>query len=312
MYEKFYGLKARPFSLLPDPEFLFLSRQHIMALTLLKYSLVNRCAFTVITGEVGAGKTTLINQLLSEVGDEFTVGLLNFTDDRVVQLLPWMLRAYGLPFDNMSPVKMYDCFVQFLVDEHEKGRATVLIVDEAQNLAIKALEKLRMFSNVNASDTLLQTILIGQPEFRSTLKRAEFRQLNQRVSTFYRLNALSLSDSGNYIRHRVQVAGGDPNMFSDPAVRKIWEKSGGIPRTINTLCDMSLVYGFANGCIGIDETIVDEMLSDRDEYAVEATALPEDTIGQTNNNQYYTETPLETRAGSESVISKLPSRGELL
>ena len=129
MYERFYGLKEGPFSLLPDPAYLFLSRQHIMALTLLKYSLLNRRAFTVITGEVGAGKTTLINQLLSEVGEDFTVGLMNFTDDRVVQLLPWMLRAYGLPFDKMSGVKMYDRFMEFLVEEREKGRVTVLIVD---------------------------------------------------------------------------------------------------------------------------------------------------------------------------------------
>jgi general secretion pathway protein A len=284
MYERFYGLKEGPFSLLPDPAYLFLSRQHIMALTLLKYSLLNRRAFTVITGEVGAGKTTLINQLLSEVGEDFTVGLMNFTDDRVVQLLPWMLRAYGLPFDKMSGVKMYDRFMEFLVEEREKGRVTVLIVDEAQNLAKKALENLRMFSNANTSDTLLQTILIGQPEFRETLKRPEFRQLNQRVSTYYRLDPLSRSESGNYIQHRVHVAGGKSTIFSDPAITRIWEKSGGIPRTINTLCDMSLVYGFSNGCKIIDETVVEEMLGDREEFAVEASVRPDKGTGRSRKN----------------------------
>ena len=285
MYERFYGLKESPFSLLPDPAYLFLSRQHIMALTLLKYILVNRSAFTVITGEVGAGKTTLINQLLSEVGEDFTVGLMNFTDDRVVQLLPWMLRAYGLPYDKMSAVKMYDRFMEFLVEEHEKGRVTVLIVDEAQNLARKALENLRMFSNVNASDTLLQTILIGQPEFRKTLERPEFRQLNQRVSTYYRLDPLSRTESGNYIQHRVHVAGGKSRTFSAPAIDRIWERSGGVPRTINTLCEMALIYGFANGCKIIDETVVEEMLTDREEFAVEASAYSGKSNGRARGKQ---------------------------
>ena len=274
MYEQFYGLKESPFSLLPDRAYFFLSRQHIMALTLLKYSLVNRHAFTIITGEVGAGKTTLINRLLSEVGEDFNVGVINFTDKRVVQLLPWMLRAYELPFDKMSAVKMYDNFIEFLVEERENGRVTLLIVDEAQNLAKKALENLRMFSNVNANDTLLQMILIGQPEFRETLKQPEFRQLNQRVSTYYRLGPLSRIESGRYIRHRVTVAGGHPKIFSTPAITRIWENSGGIPRAINTLCDMSLVYGFTNGRQIIDEAIVEEMLNDRQEFAVEASAPP--------------------------------------
>jgi type II secretory pathway predicted ATPase ExeA len=272
MYERFYGLTEGPFSLLPDPKYLFLSRQHIMALTLLKYSLINHHSFTVITGEVGAGKTTLINQLLSEVNDDFTVGLMNFTDSRVVQLLPWMLQAYELPFDNMSPAKMYNSFVEFLVEEREKGRVTVLIVDEAQNLAKKALENLRMLSNVNVRDTLLQLVLIGQPEFRETLKQKEFRQLNQRVSTFYRLDPLSLSETGNYIQHRVRIANGDPRIFSPPAILKIWEESGGIPRSINTLCDMSLIYGFADQRRVISESVVQEMLRDRQEFAVEAGA----------------------------------------
>ena len=300
MYERFYGLKESPFSLLPDPAYLFLSRQHIMALTLLKYSLLNRRTFTVITGEVGAGKTTLINQLLSEVGEDFTVGLMNFTDDRVVQLLPWMLRAYGLPFDKMSVVKMYDRFMEFLVEEREKGRVTVLIVDEAQNLARKALENLRMFSNVNANETLLQTILIGQPEFRDTLKRPEFRQLNQRVSTYYRLDPLSRTEVRNYIRHRVQVAGGNSTIFSDSAITRICEKSGGIPRTINTLCDMSLVYGFANSCKIIDETVVEEMLGDREEFAVEANALPGKRVGKTRKNANGKESLFERLGGHRS------------
>ncbi len=273
MYEKFYNLKESPFSLLPDPAYLYMSRQHEMALTLLKYSLINHHAYTVITGEVGAGKTTLINQLLGEIGENYTVGLINFTDDRVVQLLPWMLQAFDLPYENMSAVKMYDHFVEFLVEEHEKDRVTILIVDEAQNLAKKALENLRMFSNVNANETLLQIILVGQPEFRSTLEQPEFRQLNQRVSTYYRLDPLSSLEAQDYISHRVAVAGGNKDLFSVDAVIRIWEQSGGIPRAINTLCDMSLVYGFSNERKTIDEEVVAEMLNDRREFAVEPGTL---------------------------------------
>jgi type II secretory pathway predicted ATPase ExeA len=295
MYEEFYNLKESPFSLLPDPAYLYMSRQHEMALTLLKYSLIKNHAYTVITGEVGSGKTTLINQLLGEIGENFTVGLINFTDDRVVQLLPWMLQAFDLPYENMSAVKMYDRFVEFLVEEHEKDRVTILIVDEAQNLAVKALENLRMFSNVNANETLLQIILVGQPEFRSTLERPEFRQLNQRVSTYYRLDPLSQEEAQDYISHRIDVAGGDKNLFSTEAVEKIWRQSGGIPRAINTLCDMSLVYGFANDHKTIDDAVVEEMLGDRREFAVEAGTL-EQTDRKSNGNGAY---------GGESLFEKL-------
>jgi type II secretory pathway predicted ATPase ExeA len=268
MYESFYGMKENPFSLLPDPAYLFSSRQHTMALTLLKYSLVNHHAFTVITGEVGAGKTTLINQLLREIGKEFTVGLMNFTDSRVVQLMPWISRCYGLPFERMNSIKMYDRFHEFLIEEREKGRITVLIVDEAQNLTKKALENLRMLSNINTNETLLQLVLIGQPEFRETLRQPDFRQLNQRVSIFYRLDPLGKDEAERYIDHRVRVAGGDPKIFSRPAINRILEISGGVPRSINTLCDMSLVYGFANSRSVIDQGVVDEMFCDREEFGV--------------------------------------------
>ena len=286
MYEKFYNLTESPFSLLPDPSYLFMSRQHEMALTLLKYSLINKHAYTVITGEVGAGKTTLINQLLGEIGDNYNVGLINFTDSRVGQLLPWMLQAFDLPYENMSAVKMYDGFVEFLAEEHEKGRVTILIVDEAQNLARKALENLRMFSNVNANETLLQMILVGQPEFRSTLERPEFRQLNQRVSTYYRLDPLSKQEAQDYISHRIEVAGGDRALFSTDAVEMIWSHSGGIPRAINTLCDMSLVYGFSNDHKTIEVTVVEEMLRDRREFAVEPGTLEQKDQKNSGNGAY--------------------------
>jgi general secretion pathway protein A len=270
MYEKFYGIHRNPFSLLPDPSFLFLSRQHLMALTLLKYSLMSKHAFAVVTGEVGAGKTTLINQLLDEIHERsYTVGMINFTDERIVQLWPWILRAYGMPYANKSSVRMYDDFLEFLHEEHRQGRTTILVVDEAQNLAQKALENLRMLSNVNGKQVLLQLVLVGQPEFRETLKRADFRQLNQRVSVFYRLDPLNQTETRDYIVHRLRVAGRTQPLFDGESIGLIWKESGGIARRINTLCDLALVYGFASRTETIDGAVVHEMLADRRDLAVQ-------------------------------------------
>jgi len=268
MYEKFYRLRCMPFSLLPDPAFLFPSRRHAMALTLLRYSLVSQHPITAITGEVGSGKTTLINKLLDEIGDRHTVGLMNFTDRRVSQLWPWILNALDIPRTGKGKAQMHEDFVTFLQEMQQQGRSTVLIVDEAQNLGPKALEHLRMLSNVNTTETLFQMILVGQPEFRETLRRPDLRQLNQRIAVFYRLKPLSKAETGSYITHRLQVAGGRTDTFSAKAVASIWKESGGIARRINTLCDLALVYGYASRKTVIDREIIEEMLADRRDLAV--------------------------------------------
>lgn len=275
MYESFYHLDRSPFSLLPDPAFLYLSRQHGMALTLLKYSLMSKHPFTVITGEVGAGKSTLVNRLLDDLDDRHTVGLINFTEQGVTQLWPWILHAFGLDYSKKNVVEMYDDFVEFLCAEQEHARTIILVVDEAQNLGQTALENLRMLSNVNARETLLQLILVGQPEFCETLKRPDFRQLTQRISVFYRLDPLSESETRKYIDHRLEVAGGRPGTFSAEAVSLIWSESAGIARRINTLCELTLIYGFASNRRLIEADLVNEMLADRRDLAVE-TQVPED------------------------------------
>lgn len=274
MYEKFYGLEKSPFSLLPDPSFFFSSRQHGMALTLLKYSLLSKHPFTVITGEVGAGKTTLVNRLLDDVSDRYTIGLINFTDARVTHFWPWVLRAYGLSYEAKRSIEMYDDFMRFLSWQHRRERTTVLIVDEAQNLTQKALENLRMLSNVNDKKILLQLVLVGQPEFRNTLQRQDFRQLTQRVSVFYRLDPLNVAETKDYINHRLRVVGRQETLFADRAIEMIWRAGAGIARRINTLCDLSLVYGFASGKETIDVDVVRAMLIDRRDLAVTAAAAP--------------------------------------
>jgi general secretion pathway protein A len=264
MYEKYYGFSERPFALLPDPEFLYLSKDHGMALTLLRYSLMNKQGFTVITGEVGAGKTTLINRLLSEMGDDLTVGLINFTHNSFGELSEWVLMAFGLEYKNKSKVEIYEDFVNFLISEYSQGRRVVLVIDEAQNMEPKVLEEVRMLSNVNAKkDYLLQLILVGQPELRAMLQRPELRQLTQRVSVYYHVGALSLVESKAYIKHRLKCVGGAPDLFAEKAVELIWGASKGVPRIINTLCDLALVYGYSAGRPQITEETANEVLADR-------------------------------------------------
>lgn len=264
MYENFYGLKERPFALLPDPSFLYMSKRHATALTLLQYSIQNRQGFTVITGEVGCGKTTLINRLLDEVGPELRVGLINFTHNNFGEMAEWIMMAYGLEYKGKTQVELYDDFVQFLIREYAAGHPVVLIVDEAQNLGVKGLEEVRMLSNVNAQkDYLLHLILVGQPELHDLLKKHELRQLTQRVSVAYNLEPFSFGDVAAYIAHRMKVAGGDPAVFAPEAVRLIAAASDGIPRLVNTLCDLCLVYGFSEERAKIDGATVRSVLRDR-------------------------------------------------
>ncbi len=275
MYEQYYGLTEAPFQLLPDPSFLYLSKDHGMALTLLRYSMLNKQGFTAITGEVGSGKTTLINRILEEMDDDVTIGLINFTHNSFGELSEWVLMAYGLEYRDKTKVELYDEFVSFLIREYREGRRVVLIIDEAQNMEPRVLEELRMLSNVNAQkDYLLHLIIIGQPELRVTLEKPELRQLTQRISVFYHLGHLSLRETRAYISHRMQVAGGNENLFDSEAVELIWESAHGVPRIINTICDLSLVYGFSSSAEQITMEIAQEVIDDRSRMGLKAASEP--------------------------------------
>jgi general secretion pathway protein A len=275
MYEQYYGLTEAPFQLLPDPSFLYMSKDHGMALTLLRYSMLNKQGFTAITGEVGSGKTTLINRILEEMDDDVTIGLINFTHNSFGELSEWVLMAYGLEYRDKTKVELYDEFVSFLIREYREGRRVVLIIDEAQNMEPRVLEELRMLSNVNAQkDYLLHLIIIGQPELRVTLEKPELRQLTQRISVFYHLGHLSLRETRAYISHRMQVAGGDESLFDSEAVELIWESAHGVPRIINTLCDLSLVYGFSSSAEQITMEIAREVIDDRSRMGLRAASEP--------------------------------------
>jgi type II secretory pathway predicted ATPase ExeA len=213
------------------------------------------------------------------MGEDATIGLINFTHNAFGELSEWILMAFGLEYRGKTKVELYDDFVKFLIDEYSKGRRVVLIIDEAQNMEPRVLEELRMFSNVNAQkDYLLHLIIIGQPELKATLQRPEMRQLTQRISVFYHLGHLSLRETRAYIAHRLKVAGGREDLFTDDAIEVIWEEAHGVPRIINTLCDLALVYGFSAGVKRIDLDIAQEVLSDRSRMGL--TAASEPAIGQ--------------------------------
>jgi type II secretory pathway predicted ATPase ExeA len=275
MYNQHFGFSEAPFQLLPDPSFLYMSKDHGMALTLLRYSILNKQGFTAITGEVGSGKTTLINQILDEMDDDVTIGLINFTHNSFGELSEWVLMAYGLDYRDKTKVELYDEFVKFLIEEFREGRRVVLIIDEAQNMEPRVLEELRMLTNVNAQkEYLLHLIIIGQPELKATLQKPEMRQLTQRISVFYHLGHLSLKETRAYIAHRLSVAGGRADLFTEDAIEAIWEVAHGVPRIINTLCDLALVYGFSAGADRIDLSLAQEVLEDRSRMGLQAASEP--------------------------------------
>ena len=269
MYKSFYNLTEKPFTLLPDPGFLYMSDKHRMAFTMLEYGLMNQAGFTVISGDIGAGKTTLIRHLLDNMDREHTVGLISNTHRSFGELLEWILLAFNLEHTGMNKVEMYRRFVDFIIDEYAHNRSTVLIIDEAQNMSAETLEELRMLSNINADkDQSLQVILVGQRELRDTLQRPDLVQFAQRISVDYHLQPLSAEETASYIRHRLKVAGGSPDTFTDAACQAIYLYSNGVPRLINLLCDTALVYGYAEQQPRIYANLVTDVASEKQQGGI--------------------------------------------
>lgn len=264
MYEEFYGLKKKPFSLLPDPDFLYLGRNHRLALAMLEYGLMNLAGFTVITGEIGAGKTTLIRHLLRKMAGDVTVGLIANTHNTLGELDQWVLSSLGLDYRCPNRVERYHLLANYLRDQHASGRRTVLVVDEGQNLGPPALEELRILSNLNADHyPLLQVILVGQPELRRLLQRPDLEQFAQRVLVDFHLEPLPKTEIPEYIRYRLCQAGGRETLFARDALEVIAEHARGIPRIVNALCETALVYGFAEQKDVITGSILSEVIRDK-------------------------------------------------
>lgn len=246
MYEAYYRLQTKPFTLLPDPEFLFLGSKHKMALSLLEYGLMNGSAFIVITGEPGTGKTTLLNRLLEQSRHQWTIGSLSNTHAGLAGLMPWIAASFSLETKGRSEVELFHEFARFLECEQTAGRRALLVLDEAQNVGSAMLEELRLLSNLNdGRRRSLQILLSGQPALRDLLEGPGMEQFAQRIAVEYSLEPLDEEEAIAYMGHRVRVAGGQRPLFSTVACRKIFSLTGGVPRLINQLCDHALVYGYA-------------------------------------------------------------------
>ena len=257
MYEDFYGLKERPFTLVPDPDYLYLGSQHKLARAHLEYGLKERMGFVVLTGEVGTGKTTLIKSLLREKEATQRLGVLYQTSVEAGDLLDLLLKEFQVRGHFTNRAARLGAFNQFLLLSHARGEHVVLVVDEAQNLGSKALEELRLLSNLQTDkEPLLQVILVGQPGLREQLRHPAMRQLAQRVAIHYHLRPLDQDETKDYIRFRLARAGGI-GIFTTSALDKLYQYTQGVPRRINAWCDLALVAGFAEGRHEIDGEFID-------------------------------------------------------
>ena len=261
MYEEFYNLRERPFNLVPDPEFLYLSPQHKLARAYLEYGIKQRVGFVVLTGEVGTGKTTLLKSILKSREKNQRLGVLYQTAMAAGDLLEVLLREFEVRGHYASRTARLSAFNQFLLNAYGRGEHVVLLVDEAQNLSPEALEEIRLLSNLQTEkEPLLQVILVGQPGLRDRLRHPALRQLAQRVSVHYHLNPLNLQETKEYINFRLARAGGS-GIFTESAQDKLFEYTQGVPRRLNAWCDLALVAGFAEGRQEIDGEFIDTVIA---------------------------------------------------
>jgi len=259
MYTTFFGLNEKPFAITPDPRYLYMSARHGEGLAHLVYGVNESGGFIQLTGEVGTGKTTLVRTLLGKLPDEVDIALILNPQVTVLEFLQVICQELAVPppADSTSAMALVDALNRYLLDAHSRGRRTILMVDEAQNLSDEVLEQLRLLTNLEtAKHKLLQIILIGQPELREVLAKNSLRQLAQRVTGRYHLEPLSRGEAMQYIEHRLKVAGGVGEIFDDRAKREVHRLARGIPRVMNVICDRALLGAYGQETRKVDSKLV--------------------------------------------------------
>jgi len=264
MYCEYFGFQEKPFTITPNPHFIFLSSNHREAFRHLVYGIETHAGFIAMTGEVGTGKTTLLRTLLSQLDPEKYRSALIFNPCLSgEQLLASICREFCIEAAEMNSFGYLDALNRFLLDQHLAGQTVVLVIDEAQNLATDVLEQVRMISNLETEqDKLIQIILAGQPELDDLLGRHELRQLSQRITVRCRLAAMGFQDTKDYINHRLKISGCRiPGLFSPRALKKIYRFSRGIPRLINVTCEQALVMAWTRESLQVDGAIAARVIA---------------------------------------------------
>ncbi|MBF0303921.1 MAG: AAA family ATPase [Desulfamplus sp.] len=265
MYTQFYGLNAKPFRLVPNPAYIYLSSRHQNALTYLEYGLTENVGFIMLTGDIGMGKTTLVRHIINNIESDVEVAVIFNTMIFSNDLLLMILGEFDIKYDpSITKAAALELLYNFLIDCYAKGKKVLIIIDEAQNLTNEVLEEIRMISNLQTDDEMLiQIMIVGQPELKEKLKSSSLHQFAQRIGVSYHLSPMDRDETYKYITHRLKIAGGSEDIFDNSAVNMITEASGGIPRVINLLCDACLVYGFADEVNPISADIVEQVLADK-------------------------------------------------
>lgn len=264
MYENFYGLTEKPFQIVPNPSYLYMSPVHENALTYLEYGLMENVGFILLTGKVGTGKTTLVRHIMNQFEDEKEIAVIFNTHVTTDELVYLILQAFELEPEPGSKARNLEIFYQFLIKKYAENKQVLLIIDEAQNLSDNALEGIRMLSNLQSDDqNLIQIMLVGQPELKDRLQKPGHKPFAQRIAVNFFLSGLTDTETRSYIIYRLEKAGGKPDIFNPEAIDMIFQASGGIPRSINLLCDAALVYGFGYELKTIDTTVIQQVIKDK-------------------------------------------------
>lgn len=334
MYETFFGLQTKPFELVPNPRFLFLSQSHRKALSYLRYGLQERAGFILLTGEVGSGKTTIIRDLIGHLGNDIRLALVFNTRVTPEQLIAMINEEFGLSVDGKDKIALLRDLNDYLIAEHARGGQPVVIIDEAQNLSAEALEEVRLLSNLEAdSFKLLQIILVGQPELKGIIGQASLRQLRQRIGINCHIEPLSREETQEYVYHRLETAGNrDAVSFYPGTFEILYNFSKGIPRLINVFCDFILLAAFVEETRDLSLELVEEVIGDvaweqTSAAPVAAEPVPlgppqpleqilarldrlETRVSQIDAGQFGNEHFAERLAAQEAILKKLVERQE--